>query len=118
MKKIYLICPVRRIKPEQKEFIIRYMMGLVNAGHSVHSWLNVDQTDPTGYNIVMSHLNGMDTCDEVHLFWDNNSSGSHVDLGMAIALRKPIKLILQYNSDTKHKSYLNVIKEIEAKGYK
>jgi hypothetical protein len=115
--KIYIICPVKNIQPHQKDFIIRYMMDIANKGHKIHSWLDVDQDDSTGYNITMGHLKGMESCDEVHIFWDKNSYGSHVDLGMAIALKKPIKLILQYQDDIESKSYLKVIKEIENSGY-
>ena len=31
--------------------------------------------------------------DEVHLFWDQRSTGTLFDYGMAFALRKPVKII-------------------------
>jgi hypothetical protein len=107
---IYIICPVRKISEEQKIEIAEYIEALINQGKEVHSYLNVEQEDTTGFNIVMSHKEAMQKCNEVHIFWDSSSTGSHVDLGMALALDKKIKLIKSYREDTEGKSYFKVIK--------
>jgi len=52
----------------------------------------------------MGHMEGMKKCDEVHVFWDVNSSGSHVDLGMALALEKEIIPVKVFH-DNEGKSY-------------
>ena len=113
---IYIICPVRGLKPSQEIDIREYIMELEENAHSVHSWLNVNQTTKA-YNIAMAHLEAMKKCDEVHIFWESSSGGSHVDLGMAMAFYKPIKLIKLFSKETKKKSYLDVIKRIEVVGY-
>jgi hypothetical protein len=58
----------------------------------------------------MAHLIGMHACDEVHVFWDVESSGSHFDLGMALALDKDIVLIRCFNDD-EGKSYWKAMQE-------
>ena len=56
----------------------------------------------------MEHLKGMNNSDEIHVFWDVNSKGSHFDLGMALVFaetqRKKIILIKCYEDD-EGKSY-------------
>jgi hypothetical protein len=114
--KIYIICPVRNIIKEQEKEIVNYIEQL-KITSDVHSYLNVNQDDNTGYNIVMSHKKALQECDEVHIFWDVTSKGSHMDLGMAVALEKPLKLVKYYHKDNKGKSYLKVIEELNKKGY-
>lgn len=121
-KKIHIICPVRGITPEQKKEMEEYVKQLRADGHQVHYPPDsVDQTDPTGYRICAAHLASMTQADEVHLFWEISSSGSHFDLGMFFALRlilgvigKEPKLVLvkNFQEDTPNKSYVKVIKEI------
>jgi nucleoside 2-deoxyribosyltransferase len=109
-KKIYLVCPVRNCTPDQKIEMDEYVRLCESFGHQVHyPPRDVDQTDPTGITICTEHGKFMETCDEVHLFWDVNSKGSHFDLGMAWALKKPVILITAYESDPNNKSYLKVI---------
>ena len=71
------------------------------------------QNDKTGYNIVKSEVDAIKECDEVHIFWDVKSYGSHFDLGVAIALNKKLVLIHNFTKDIKNKSYLKVIKCID-----
>ena len=35
----------------------------------------------------------MKKCDEVHIIWDGVSQGTLVDLGMALGMDKPIKIV-------------------------
>lgn len=43
--------------------------------------------------ICANNLMAMEHCDVVHIFWDGRSTGTIFDLGMAFALRKPVKLV-------------------------
>jgi len=117
---IYIICPVRNITKEQQQEIEEYVYQLENKyNQDVHyPPRDVNQDDETGFNICNYHLEALKNCQKVHIFWDNNSKGSHFDLGMAFALGKKIKLIKAYQQDIKEKSYLKVIKCYEnSKGF-
>ena len=109
--KIYLICPVRNITEEQQKGIKRYVYETEQSGDVVHyPPRDVNQDDPLGVNICKLHRQAVKDCDEVHIFWDSTSKGSHFDFGMAFALGKPIKLIKHYQPDIAEKSYLKVNK--------
>ena len=108
--KIYLICPVREINEETCKFIGEYVDKIESNGNSIHyPPRDVNQDDSTGLNICLSHLRAIEKCDEVHIYWDVQSKGSHFDLGMAFALKKPIFLFGQGEPDNEGKSYLKVI---------
>jgi len=51
----------------------------------------------------------MQTADEVHVFWDVKSSGSHFDLGMAYALGVKIVPVSCEHPDGAEKSYWKVM---------
>jgi hypothetical protein len=51
----------------------------------------------------------MRNADEVHVFWDVESFGSHFDLGMAYALNKRIVPLSRKRSDTPEKSYWKAV---------
>lgn len=108
---IYIICPVRNVSNSQKKEIEEYIALKESEGHHVHSYRNVYQDDDTGYNIILGHLDGIRQADEVHVFWDVSSTGSHFDLGKAVALGKKLVLVKEWK-DTYGKSYLKVMKEI------
>jgi len=97
------------------KIMVEYVSGLEAKGYAVHfPPRNVEQDDPTGFNIVMSHLDAMVLADEVHIFWDSTSYGSHCDLGMAIALGKKLVPVLAFTPDNPGKSYWKVIVGIAA----
>jgi len=111
-KSIYIICPVRNASIESTNAIREYVTRLRGDGHSVHFPPDdVNQDDPTGLNICMDHLAAMIGADEVHVFWDAESMGSHVDLGMAIGLGKKIIPVQCYRQDVPGKSYWKVMNE-------
>ena len=113
-KRVYIICPVRNITQEQQKEIDEYVKKLEKEGISVHyPPRDVDQSDPLGFDICSAHREALEESDEVHIFWDVNSKGSHFDLGMAFAFSKDVRLIQFYQNDNKGKSYLKVIKWCE-----
>ena len=88
---IYIICPVRCASPSDVEMWRAYADALRSEGHVVHFPPDdAPQDDPTGAEICRVHRDAMVAADEVHVFWDSWSYGSHFDLGMAYALRKKI----------------------------
>lgn len=107
---IYIICAVRNSEPLRMANIVAYVAVLRSKGHNVHFPLDsAPQDDPTGVVICQTHFNAMLSADEVHIFWDVNSKGSHFDLGMAYALRKTLVGIDCQPPDGPEKSYWKVI---------
>ena len=111
---IYIICPVRKVTPEQKKSMDSYVDNLEAIGFTVHyPPRDADQSDPSGMNICLTHAEAMKKCSCVHIFWDKSSTGSHFDLGMAFALDKPVYLVELFTPDGEGKSYAKVIREME-----
>ena len=108
--KIYIICAVRNATEARVAEIRDYADKLRSVGHTVHFPPDdAPQEDPTGEAICRTHLSAMRGCDEVHVFWDVNSKGSHFDLGMAYALRKQIVPVACEHPDGPEKSYWKVM---------
>jgi len=108
--RIYIICPVRNADPVVIERMRGYANFLKLNGHNVHYPPDdIPQNDPTGKVINTMHRDAMIKADEVHVFWDIKSSGSHFDLGMAYALYKKIVLVEAFQSDNEGKSYLKAV---------
>lgn len=119
-KDVYLICPVRNVTQGTFEKMNRYVDDLESKGISVHyPPRDVDQTeDGVGLAISTAHREAMLECKEIHVFWDNQSYGSHFDLGMAFMLNStkgiPIVLAAPVIS-TPRRSYGNILKAIGVK---
>lgn len=108
--KTYIICAVRNATPERVSAIRAYAEKQRALGHGVHFPPDdAPQEDPTGLAICETHLAAMKSSDEVRVFWDVKSSGSHFDLGMAYALGKPIVPVAVEQPDGPEKSYWKVI---------
>ena len=106
---IYIICPVRGGTPEG---VMAYVEEREARGDHVHFPVrDAPQDDPTGWNICSTHRAAIIRCDEVHVFWDVSSYGSHFDLGMAFSLGKRIVLVKTYHPDTDGKSYIKVMEK-------
>jgi hypothetical protein len=107
---IYIICSVRKAKLDRTESTRAYAQNLREAGHRVHFPPDdAPQDDPTGVAICETHLKAMREADEVHVFWDVESFGSHFDLGMAYALGKRIVPISCALVDPPGKSYWKAV---------
>lgn len=116
--RIYVICPVRNADPETLAMIERHVASTEAAGHEVHfPPRDVDQDDPTGERICREHLAAMKLADEVHVFWDAKSSGSHFDLGMAWALGKRCVPVHLFQPDGQGKSYVKVMQSMQGGDY-
>ncbi len=115
---IYIICAVRNATPERVAEIREIAEKLRERGHHVHFPPDdAPQDDLTGELICRTHLEAMRECDQVHVFWDVKSSGSHFDLGMAYALGKYIVPVACEAPDGKEKSYWKVMVALEKTSY-
>lgn len=117
IKKIFLICPVRAVTDEESRFLQDYMANLEANGHKVHfPPRDTNQIDPIGFNICTENRNAIRNADEVHIYWNANSSGSGFDFGMTFMLEKPVKFINKNKiPKTPHKSFQNVLHELDSK---
>lgn len=117
---IFVICPVRNVTEEETKLIDSYVAKLEEDGHDVH-WppRDTNQVDSIGLRICQDNRYSIAEADEIHIYWNKNSSGSLFDVGMAFALQKTIKL---FNRDgveeTPHKSFNNVLLALDAKARK
>ena len=107
--KIFLICPVRNATEEQKVGMAQYIKSLENAGNAVYyPARDTDQRDKIGYKICTDNRMAIEEADEVHIFYDDKSSGSLFDMGMAFALKKSLVLANRVNQ-TDGKSFNNMV---------
>lgn len=107
---IYIICAVRGADTEKTSAFRGYANARRAEGHHVHFPPDdAPQEDPTGEAICRTHLAAMKAADEVHVFWNVLSKGSHFDLGMAYALGKRIVPLACEHPDGPEKSYWKVM---------
>ncbi len=117
-KKIFVICPVREIEKDEKQFLDDYVSKLESQGHKVHYPPRGDtnQDDPVGLRICSDNREAIKKSDEVHVYWSERSEGTRFDLGMAFSVGKPIVLINRNGVEsTPHKSFQNVLLELDSK---
>ena len=93
--KIFLICPVRNATEEQRKWIENFTKERINEGYRIHApHLHTRQTDLFGgYAICMQNAEAVATSEEIDIYYDQTSTGSVFDLGVAYALHKPLKLL-------------------------
>jgi nucleoside 2-deoxyribosyltransferase len=110
--RVFLICPVRDADTAERLGIAQYVARLECAGVAVH-WpaRDTDQQDAHGLAICVTNAAAIERADEVHVWWSDASEGSRFDLGMAFALRKPVRLARPVAA-TPGKSFANVLRAL------
>ena len=116
--KIFLISTVRLGEDVRASKYVEYMEKL---GHEIHYPIrDTNQIDPTGgWDICKQNMRAIQYCDEVHIFYNPASQGTHFDLGMAFVLGKKIKLINDREYEelkNQDKSFLKMIEYWEKHG--
>lgn len=93
--KIFLICPVRNATPEQRKWIENFVYEKYNNGYIIHApHLHTRQSDLFGgYAICKQNALAVATSNEINIYYDQTSTGSVFDLGVAYALNKPLVLL-------------------------
>ena len=94
-KKIFLICPVRNATEIQRKWIENYVIKKNIDGYTIHApHLHTRQTDLFGgYTICIQNANALASSNEIDIYYDQKSTGSIFDLGVAYALHKPLKIL-------------------------
>ncbi len=109
---IYIISSVRNASEELKKKVEDYTQKLEELGHTVYlPFRDTNQEDKTGLNICLSNTYAIFAADEIHVFYDPESLGSHFDLGVAFAAAKPIKYIEGPQPEEGVKSFPSMLKE-------
>ena len=92
-KCVYIICSVRESTDEVRKKLEDYAKSLEKKGYVVH--LPHRDTDQENTSIGICNQNVQMICwaDEIHIFFDPNSTGSYFDMGAAFAFGKTIKVI-------------------------
>lgn len=93
--KIFLICPVRNASNEQRKWIEDYVLEKEKNGFIIHApHLHTRQTDLFGgYAICKQNAEAVASSSEVNIYYDQSSTGSVFDLGVAYALNKPLIML-------------------------
>lgn len=92
--KIFIICTVRKATEEYLKKLYDYVAELEAEGHHVHlPPRDTKQEDETGgYVICRTNKFGIQWADEVHISYNEKSTGTHFDLGMAFMSNKKIRV--------------------------
>lgn len=120
-KKVFLIGPVRGISSNLRKVLDDYVHELEKEGHKVHyPPRDTNQNDPIGVQICMANFKAILRADEIHIWYDENSTGTLFDLGGAFMLTKimgyPKKIIFinrEKVPDGPGKSFAKVLKLLE-----
>ena len=91
--KIAIICTVRNADDKLKRELLTYTQDLESKGHNVHLPFRDTPQTLSGLEICCINRNGIIEADEIHVFYNPDSQGTHFDMGMAFALRKKIEII-------------------------
>lgn len=117
MAKIFVICPVTNASEEVTAFLRDYVEGLEIMGYQVH-WpsRDTDQSDPHGWKVMTTNCDAILGADEVHIWWDSASTGSHFDRGMLFAMLRlgMLKKVVLINpvERTSGRSFANVFRDL------
>jgi hypothetical protein len=91
--KIFIICTVRNATEEYKQKLEVYVKSLEDQGHTVHlPHRDTDQTS-SGYKICSQNAIAITLSNEVHIFYNSESQGTHFDMGVAFACGKKIVVV-------------------------
>jgi len=109
---VFLICPVRNASFFQKNQINKYIEKMKADGKTVYyPATDTDQNDTTGFRICTDNKNAIINSKSVAIYWDENSTGSLFDLGIAFCAGKSIEVVnMDELVETEKKSFTNMIR--------
>ena len=113
--KIFIICSVRGADDDYRKKLEEYVEQLEDNGHEVHLPHRDTDQNARGYDICRTNAKAIKNADEVHIFYNPESQGTHFDMGVAFALKKTITVIENVKYE-KGKSYARMLTEWEDEG--
>ncbi|MFW5847507.1 MAG: nucleoside 2-deoxyribosyltransferase [bacterium] len=90
---IFIICSVRGTSKEYKEKLEKYVSQLEYMGMKVHLPHRDTNQNGTAYEICSQNAEAIRNADEVHIFYNSKSQGTHFDMGVSFALNKKIHIV-------------------------
>ena len=108
--KIFVICSVRDADDAYRKKLEMYTDELEANGHTVHLPHRDTNQKATGIEICTQNMNAIKAADEVHIFYNPASQGTHFDMGITFALNKKIKIV-ESAPYVKGKSYAKFLEE-------
>lgn len=120
-KRIFIIRPVRNVTEEVRAKIADYVAMLESQGYKVYDPDRnnpYQKTDLVGIKIIKHNRHEMDIADEVHIWYDKESTGSIFDIGMFLVLTMRVfKKFVIINKEevvsTPDKSFENIVLALE-----
>lgn len=109
--KVFIICSVRNVTKEYRNKLEDYTKKLESQGYEVHLPHRDTDQNASGFEICMQNMNAIKNSDEVHIFYNSDSKGTHFDMGVAFALNKKIKVIENEIYDSRIKSFAKMLDE-------
>jgi len=111
--KVFIICTVRNAIPDYISKLEKYVSDLEAHGYQVHLPHRDTNQNATGIDICKQNKIAIYEADEVHIFYNSKSQGTHFDMGVAFAFDKKIKII-ENEQFGEGKSYPGMLTEWEA----
>ena len=91
--KIFIISSVRDANREYKNKLECYVSELEKTGNIIYLPHRDTNQNETGLNICLQNKQAIFESDEVHIFYNSKSQGTHFDMGVSFAFNKKIKVI-------------------------
>jgi nucleoside 2-deoxyribosyltransferase len=108
--KIFIICTIRTASEAYLKQLESYVSNLESNGHKVYAPHRDTNQMTLGYEICKQNLEGIKQADEIHIFYNSKSQGTHFDMGMAFALNKKV-VVVDNEPLTEGKSFQNMLVE-------
>jgi nucleoside 2-deoxyribosyltransferase len=93
MKKVFIICTVRGASEEYKKKLEDYVAKLEREGVQVHLPHRDTKQDARGYDICNENAKAIGLANEVHIFYNPDSQGTHFDMGVAFAYGRKLVVV-------------------------
>ena len=106
--KVFIICTVRDATPEYRSRLEAYVAKLESDGNNVHLPHRNTNQSGTSWEICDQNADAINAADEVHVFYNSKSQGTHFDLGVAFGLQKKI-VVVESEPLTEGKSFQNLL---------
>ena len=91
--KFFIICTVRGASEEYKKKLEDYVAKLESEGNEIHLPHRDTNQAGSGTQICTQNMKAIMESDEVHVFYNPDSQGTHFDLGVAFAFGKKLKVV-------------------------
>ena len=92
-KKVFIICTVRGADEEYVKKLEDYVANLEAQGVKVHLPHRDTNQEATGLEICTQNMQAIAKSNEVHIFYNSKSQGTHFDMGVAFAMGKRIVVV-------------------------